>query len=236
MRRLLAAARWDVRLQLRNGFYHAGAFVVAVWWLLTFRLREVDWGPLLPALVLGNLMVGTFYFVGGLVLLERAERSLEALVVTPLRSGEYLGARVLTLGALGVAESLLVARLVGGGGFRVLPFTAGVALAAALFVLAGFAAVVRYGSINEFLFPSMVYTGLLLLPLFPYFGVGEGPWVWLHPVQPPLVLLRAAFGPVPAAELAYGVAASAAWAAVFWAAARRAHARHVVASVGGGGG
>lgn len=234
MRRLLAAARCDARLQLRNGFYQAAAFVVGVWWLLTFRVRGVDWGPLLPALVLGNLTIGTFYFVGGLVLLERAERSLEALVVTPLRGGEYLGAKVLALVALGVAESLLVARLVGGRGFAVLPFAAGTALAGAIFTLAGFVAVVRYHSINEFLFPSVAYTGALLLPLFPLFGVAEGAWVYLHPVQAPLSLLQAAFGPVPAGELAYGAAASAAWVFIFWAAARRAFARRVAAAAGGG--
>lgn len=232
MRRLLAAARCDVRLQLRNGFHYAAAFVVAAWGFLLYRARALDWGDVLPALLLGNLVVSTFYFLAGLVLLEKGERTLEALVVTPLRSGEYLAAKVGTLTLLATAESLLIAVLLRGAGFGVPALVAGCALAAVLFCLAGFLAVVRYDSINQFLLPSVAYTSVLLLPLFPYLGVGDGPWVYLHPVQAPLLVIRAAFRPVGAGELVYGVAYSAVWIALLWAASRRAFHHFVVAGTG----
>lgn len=95
--RLRAAAAADVRLQLRNGFYAAAAFVAVCLVLLLGPLSADTVALLLPPLVLLNLQVNTFYFIGGLVLLERAEGSLEALTVTPLRPWEYLSAKVATL-------------------------------------------------------------------------------------------------------------------------------------------
>ncbi len=35
--------------------------------------------------VLGNMTIGTFYFMAGLVLLEKGDGVLEGLIVTPLR-------------------------------------------------------------------------------------------------------------------------------------------------------
>lgn len=230
MRRLLASIRCDVRLQLRNGFYHAAGFVVAVWALLLYGARGLAWGAVLPALVMGNLVMSTFYFMGGLVLLERGERSLEARVTTPLRTGEYLASKVLTLTALAVVENLLLSLVLAGTGVRILPLVAGSALAAALFSLAGFVAVVRYRSINEYLLPSVAYSSALLLPLFAYFGVGASPLMYLHPLQAPLVLLQAAFRPVSAGEMGYGVLYAAAWIALFFHAARGAFRRFVVAA------
>jgi fluoroquinolone transport system permease protein len=87
MKRLLATVRCDAQLQLRNGFYYATAFVVLIWSLVLLRLPDLDFGWLLPALVAGNLLLNTFYFVGGLVLLEKDEGTLEARTVTPLRTG-----------------------------------------------------------------------------------------------------------------------------------------------------
>ena len=83
MSRLPAAVACDVRLQYRNGFYAAAAFVAVVLVVLLRWLPPETLRLLLPALVLANMQVNTFYFVAGLVLLEKAEGSLEALVVTP---------------------------------------------------------------------------------------------------------------------------------------------------------
>lgn len=232
MRRLLAALACDARLQYRNGFYAAAGFV-AVALILLLRLVPAPYvGWLMPALVLTNMQVNTFYFIGGLVLLEKGEGSLEALVVTPLRRHEYLASKVITLGVMSLAEALAIVLLAHGTGFRLVPLAAGVGLTAALYCLYGFLAVARYDSINEYLFPSMLYTSVLSLPLLDYFGVWETPLMYLHPVQAPLVLLEAAFRPVAAWEVAYGVLYGLAWVVPMGLLAVRAFRRFVIAREG----
>ncbi|HVR30624.1 MAG TPA: ABC transporter permease, partial [Thermoanaerobaculia bacterium] len=156
MRRLAATIRTEVRVQWRNGFYAATALVVI------FSIALLRWLPrdtatlLLPVVILQNVLMNTFYFVSGLVLLERVEGTFAAQCVTPLRTGEYLGAKLVTLTALSLVESGLIAVAVFGVARWLIAMACGIALAAALFCLAGVALVVRYDSINEFLLPSVL--------------------------------------------------------------------------------
>lgn len=190
MTRLAATLRIDLRVQLRNGFYAATALVVACSILLLRWLPGDTAALLLPVVLLENILVNTFYFVSGLLLLERGEGTLVAQSVTPLRGGEYLASKILTLTALSLVESLLITVAVGGLDSGLIVMSLGIALAAALFCFAGVALVVHYESINEFIMPSVLYAFLLSLPMLGYFGVGARGWYRLHPIQGPLELLQ----------------------------------------------
>ncbi len=233
MNRFLVTARWDVALQVRNGFYAATAFVAAFWALIFTHLPPLDLTWLLPPMVLGNALLGTFYFIGGLVLLEKAEGTLAAQVVTPLRIGEYLAAKVVTLTALAAVETVLLIALLVGGRFAVLPLVMAVSVAGMLYCLAGFVTVAPYSAINEYLLPSGLYAALLWIPLLAYMAQWHHPLLYLHQLQAPLVLAEAAFAPVSAWELAYGVGYSTLWIGILFVWSRRAFSRHMLASGGG---
>lgn len=232
MSRLAATLRYDVRLQIRNGFYWAVAFLLAMLLIVISQLPAFDWRPVLPPLILGNLLTATFYFMAGLVLLEKGEGTLEAQIVTPLRVEEYLGSKLVTLTALSIAENLVIAVIVVGTGFRVVPLLLGIVLASALYCLAAFPAAVRYGSINELLFPTVLWTLLFTLPILQYAGVVDTPLMYLHPFQAPLVLLRGAISPLRLWEWAYAIGYGGLWIGIAFAWCRHAFRRFVVAAVG----
>ena len=190
MTRLAATLGADVRVQLRNGFYYATAFVVVCSIAILRRLPADVAALLLPVVLLENIAVNTFYFVSGLLLLERGEGTFAAQSVTPLRTDEYLASKLLTLTALSLAESLLIATAVVGLDGRLVVMALGIAITAVLFCLAGVALVVRYESINEFIMPSVLYTFLLSLPVLGYFGVGAREWYLPHPIQGPVALMQ----------------------------------------------
>ena len=76
MSAFLTALRWDVVLQARNGFYWASAFVVLVIGGLLLAVPEAvrsNQAALVPAILAINLQITTFFFVAGLMLLERDE-------------------------------------------------------------------------------------------------------------------------------------------------------------------
>jgi fluoroquinolone transport system permease protein len=197
--------RSDVVLQFRNGFHYAVVFVLVCWAVVLTQLPRLDWDWILPPVVFGNLSMVSFYFIGGLVLLEKGEGTLEAQTVTPLRTGEYLASKVVTLTVLSLAENLIMVACAVGLGFRVVPLAAGIVLASVLYAFVGFVAVSRYDAINEFIFPSVFYLLGLSLPYLRYFGLWQSPLLYLHPLQGPLILMTAAFGPAPAWEWAYGL-------------------------------
>ena len=221
MRRLAATVDVDVRVQLRNGLYLATAFVVIC---SIFFLR---WLPdpvaelLLPVMLLENVLINTFYFVSALLLFERLEGTFTAQGVTPLRTDEYLMSKVLTLTALSVVESLLIATAVAGFEIRVVWMILGVILAATLFCLSGVALVARYGSINEFILPSVLYSALLSLPILGFLGVGARGWYLPHPIQGPLDLIQTR-SPLAPAGLAYAAGYPLLWIAPAFLLARTA--------------
>lgn len=204
MTRLAATLQTDVRVQLRNGFYLATAFVVACSIALLRWLPNDVAALLLPVVLLENILINTFYFVSALLLLERGEGTLAAQSVTPLRGDEYLASKVMTLTALSLVESLLIAIAVVGLNGRLLTMSIGIALAAILFCLSGVALIVHYESINEFIMPSVLFTAVLSLPILGYFGVGARAWYLLHPIQGSLELMQMQT-PYTLARLAYSV-------------------------------
>lgn len=233
MKRLLATICCDVMLQLRHGFYYATAFVLIFCVAVISQIPSIDLSWLLPALLLGNLLLNTFYFVGGLILLEKGEGTLEAQVVTPLRTWEYLASKVGTLALLGLVENIVIVMLLVGLGFNLLPLMASLVLTAALYGLAGVIAVVRYASINEYLMPSVLYTSLLAMPLLPYLAQWNTWLIYLHPLQATLLLAQAAFQPVTHWQLVYGVLYSTLWAGLLAHFSGRAFRRSIIASTGG---
>ena len=104
--------------------------------------------------------------------------------------------------------------------------------ASVIYALVGFVVVARYDSINEYLFPSFIYTTAFGPPLVAYFGYWDGWWIYLHPLQPALVLLEGAFRPLAAWEWAYGALYSAVWIAVAYRLSRRTFHRFVIAAAG----
>lgn len=204
MSRLSATLGADVRVQLRNGFYFATALVVVCSILLLRWLPADTAALLLPIVLLENVLVNTFYFASALLLLERGEGTFTAQSVTPLRTGEYLASKVVTLTALSLVESLLIAIAVGGFDAGLVRMAAGIALAATLFCLVGVALVVRYQAINEFLMPSVLYAAVLTLPVLGAFGIGAREWFLVHPIQGPLELMQIQ-APHPPGRVAFAI-------------------------------
>jgi fluoroquinolone transport system permease protein len=232
MSRLLNTIYWDMVRQYRNGFYFVSAIVVAFFAVLLRQLEGVDWGLWWPAILLENLVMNTFYFLTGIVLLEKGEGTLEAQIVTPLRDWEYLLAKVASLFVLSTVESLALILLVSGPGFNWFWMLLGIAFFVAMYTLYGFFVVARYDSISEFILPSALWTMGFSLPLLPYFDLWNHWSLYLHPMQAPLVLVRAAYAPLPGWELVYGVLYGALWVAIGWFVSQRAFYRFVVTKEG----
>lgn len=231
MTRFLATFRRDLLLQVRYKLVAVSVFVVGFWVaLLAFVPEAMRPAPdlLVPAFVAVNLITTTFYFVCGLVLFERGEGVLTAMVTTPLRMGEYLSSKVVSLSLLAGAETLAVVFwFFGTGGW--VPLVTGAAFLGAIYTLLGLVAVARFDSINEFLLPSIVVVVVLAVPLLAHFEMFSG-WLLLwHPIEPGLALLRTAYDG-GWAEVAYGVGGSGVWIALGYRWARRALLTHVVAS------
>ncbi|MCZ6835402.1 MAG: ABC transporter permease [Planctomycetota bacterium] len=225
MKRLGATILTDVRLQFRNGFYYATIWIVVCSIVFLRWLPEETARFLLPVFIIENVMMNAFYFVGGLLLLERSEGTFIVQSVTPLRDDEYLGSKVMTLTVLSLLESLAIALAVLGFDQSLFAIALGVAIAALLMCMVGVALVVRYDSINEFLMPSVLYTFLLSLPVLGYFGIGDVAWFLPHPIQGPFALMQVDV-PFTTGSVVYAIGYPLLWLAPAYLWSRRALRRY----------
>ncbi len=228
MTRLQTAVRWDMRLQFRNGFYYAAAFIAVIMTIVLWQFPKAELPTVLPVFVLGNMTVGTFYFMAGLVLLEKGDGVLEGLVVTPLRQSEYLGAKLASLTLLTIGENMLIVTAVFGLNYNLILLALGIGLTACFNILLGFIVVARYDSINRFIMPSILITTLLALPLVDYLGLWQSPLIYLHPVQAMLLLLKGAFQPIAVWQIVYGVLYAALWIGLLFQVSQRIFYRFII--------
>lgn len=228
MKRLMATLLKDLRLQARYGFYFATIFVAVIYIAILKQLPAESLGWLLPVLLLSNLMITAYFFVAGLLLFEKSEGTLEALVVTPVRISEFLISKIVTLTLLGTVECLLIVAVSTRFQFNFLPLAAAVVLLAIPYVLLGFIIVARYESINEFIIPGVVYMLPLSLPLIDYLGIWQSPVFYLHPVQAPLQLVHSAVDRAITAPPLWALSLTALWCGGFFLWARAVFARFIV--------
>lgn len=110
--RLATLIAHDARLQWRYGIYIAYAFVIVFYVLMLVQLGQYlpDW---MPALVIfTDPSVLGFFFLGALMMLEKAENTRSALAVAPISAADYLWAKTITLTLVALAAVLVIAPFV----------------------------------------------------------------------------------------------------------------------------
>lgn len=229
MSRFFSALRLSLLLQLRYGFLYAAAFVGALYVALLLPLPGSVLEVAGPLVVFSELAVVGYYFIAGMVLFEKSERTLYALVSTPLRFSEYLGSRLATLTLLASALSLAVVTAVYGTEFNAALLLAGVALLSLISLLAGFISVLPFDSITRYLIPSQIPMFVMALPLVSFLGIWQSPVFYLIPTHGALILLDAAFeAAIPLWQLLYAVLYGLLWIFILYLLARLLFSRYVV--------
>lgn len=230
MNRFVSAVRLNLLLQLRYGFYYAAAFVVVLWVGLLIPLPGAAMAVATPLVVFVELAVIGYYFIAGQVLFEKGERTLYALVSTPLRFSEYLASKLATLTLLAVTASLVVVVAGYGADFDALLLVAGVSLVSLISLLAGFISVMPFDSITRYLIPSQLPLFVMSLPLLPFLGVWQSPVFYLIPTHGALVLLGGAFGTTTLTngQILYAILYGLICICVLYLAARATFDRYVV--------
>ena len=230
MKRFIFALRLDALLQLRYGFYYAAAFVTLLWIALLYSLPSAALEVAVPFVVFADLAVAGYVFIASAVLFEKGERTIFALVSTPLRFWEYLASKLATLTALAVIMSLVVVATGYGVGFNAPSLVLGVIFTSLISLLVGFIVVSPFDSISAYLIPGQLPAMILVAPLAYLFGLWESPLFYLMPTHGSLLLLSDAFGTLQLSswQLSYAVLYQLLWVVGLALLARRAFDRYVV--------
>lgn len=222
-------------MQIRQRFLHAAVFSGVIW-LAVLLPMPVGLRPVAePYVLLGDTSIIGFFFVAGTVFFEKQERTIGAVLSTPLRFREYLSAKLTVLLAVSVFVGIGVTACVHGTEYLSVPLLVGVVLGTLIMLLVGFTSSLPFASISDWFLAATIPLAVMSLPILLYSGIWPNPVLYLIPTQGPLLLLGSAFGQADLTPWQIGYAVGypvACIAALVWA-ARVLFDHYVVAKSGG---
>jgi len=219
-RRFIAAMSNDIKFQYRYGFYLLYLVVSVVYAGILFAVPQ-NWRTMAAAVIVFSdpAALGMF-FMGGIVLFEKSERTLDFLFVSPFTTSEYLWAKVLSLAVISTLAGLAIAITAVPDSISPAILAAGLFTGSVLFSTVGLAAAVRVRSLNRFFMLIAPISLILWIPPFIALGHHMNLWhlpgqaIWqLHPGTALLQVLREGTGATetPSAKHLITVAA---WTAI----------------------
>ncbi len=221
-RRLTAALSNDVRFQYRYGFYLLYLVITIIYAGILLAMPQ-SWRPLAAAVIVFSdpAALGLF-FMGGIVLFEKSERTLDFLFVSPFTPGEYLFAKVLSLALISTLAGLAIASIAVPEGISPAVLAAGLFTGSVLFSLTGLATAGRVRSLNRFFMAIAPISLVLWVPPFMVLGQLMNLWqlpgpmgLWeLHPGTALLSVMLRGTGAAGDVSVAKHLVTVAAWAAL----------------------
>lgn len=214
MSRFLSAMKIDVTLQVRGRLYTIGIVAGVIVAVAVSQLASPEQlFSIIPTLML--LVVGgsTLLYVAALILFEKDEGTLNAVIVSPLRTSEYLWSKIITLTALATLESIIMI----GGAMLIMRFSgeltlpniplllAGIMAIGVIYTLVGIVLIVRFNKITDFLIPMSGVAVVLQLPFLYFLGWVEHPLLLIIPTSAPTVLMQGAYVQLATWEWLYAI-------------------------------
>ncbi|MEZ4897696.1 MAG: hypothetical protein R2806_12710 [Saprospiraceae bacterium] len=228
MRTFLHLLRWDLTLLNRNQVLSISVLVTGIylglfWWLQQFMVVD----QLLVLVIFNDPALLGFLFIGVMVLFEKNEGTLQALVVTPVAETYYLWSKITALTLISLLCCYGLVGIVHGLNFHWLHFGVAAAGTTVFFGLLGFILVSGVDTFNQYIMRSVGLLILLSLPFIGYFGVLPMKYfVWI-PIWPALELFSAAFRSAPAGSLVLYYLLLLAWNIIAYVYALRAFRKNI---------
>lgn len=170
----------DIRFQWKYGFYflYLVFSLLYIFLLQSFPASWQDTASLI--MVFSDPAAMGLFFMGAIILLEKSERTLQSLAVSPIRPFEYVLAKLLSLAFLstlvGFAIRLTVTRIE-----RPILFFFGVFLGSCLFSATGLLVATKAKTLNQFIVFTIPFEIIINLPTFAYLFGWKSPALMFHP-------------------------------------------------------
>ena len=231
--RLLSSIKFDILFQFRHGFYYACALVCAIY-IGVIRYVPVNIkSTLVTLMIFSDTSVLGFFFIGGIILLEKDQNTLECLFVTPLRVNEYFASKVVSLTMLSLLISFIIVTASFGASFNPLMLFIGVLSGSVFFTLVGIALSACVKSVNQYIMEASLAMIIFFLPLLSYLNVVKSPLFYIFPTTASLVLIESAFKAHPLSEVLLVMLIFVLWIIIAYKWAGRLFYKHIILKVGG---
>ncbi len=191
MKKLLKITLWEFVLQVRQHIITVVAAITLIYSLAFIFFDNLPTNFIILLISTDPTMLG-FLFIGVLILFEKDSKTIEAVVITPIKKSEYLLAKIISLTGIALVASLIMA-FASQKEINFFVFSLAVLLSSAHFLLIGFLGAVRVKTINQYIFILPFSLIPLMLPLLNFFEFTDSVLLYIFPFQACLLLFEAAF-------------------------------------------
>ncbi len=226
--------KWEFTLLSRYKIIHISILSVILYFLTTQAVPDLD-RPIFHSMLLffDPAIIGIM-FIGALVLFEKSENVLQALVITPMKIDDYILSKISSLTILSIISAaifIILLNIFSGVDFDILFLASGIILTSIMLILLGFILVSRVNSINEYLLAMVVaFLGLLFPPMLHLSGIYENVVFYLWPTHASLLLFTGVFNSTSLElwETLYGIVYQIIWIFLLYYLAKKAFYKHIV--------
>jgi fluoroquinolone transport system permease protein len=227
--------RWEFLLLFRYKIIHISILSVILYFLTTQAVESLkDQTQVHSVLLFFDPAVIGIMFVGALVLFEKSENVLQALVITPMKTDDYLLSKIISLTLLSLISGLIfmsLMKIFNNFSFNLFYLIIGIILTSVMLILVGFILVSRVNNINGYLLGMMIgFIGLTFPPLLQLFGLVENPIFYVWPTQASFILFEGVFNvsTLDIWEICYGIVYQLFWIILFYYLAKKSFYKHIV--------
>ena len=227
--------RWEFILLYRYKIIHISLLSMILYFLSTQAVQSIQGQTQVHSVLLffDPAIIG-IVFVGALVLFEKSENVLQALIITPMQTDEYLLSKMISLTILAlISASLFMTLMVifNDTTCNVIYLLTGIILTSVMLILLGFIIVSRMQNINGYMLGIIIgFLGLTFPPLLDLFGLFENPVFYLWPTQASFIIFDGVFNAanLEAWEIAYGIGYQLLWIGILYYVARKAFNKYII--------
>ena len=226
--------RWEFVLLSRYKIIHISILSVILYFLTTQAVPDMDKPIFHTMLLFFDPAIIGILFIGALVLFEKSENVLQALVITPMKTDDYLLSKITSLTILSIISAsifVILLNIFSGIDFNIPYLAISIILTSVMLILLGFILVSRVNSINEYLLAMFIaFLGLLFPPMLHLSGLYENVIFYLWPTQASFTLFTGVFNAASLElwEIAYGIGYQVLWIGLLYFLAKKAFYKHIV--------
>lgn len=191
--RILNALYADMRFQFRQGFYFVYVAIVIMYLIILHYLPVNIAEIALPLVVYSDPSVLGMFFIGGIIMLEKGQGLLQIFTVTPLRTAEYLIAKVLSLAVVAVLATVALTVFSSNSRVNWVLVIQATVLTSGIFTLCGVIISAGCRTVNQYLLKTIPYMLLFILPCFLLIWFPSGSWFSIFPGVATLRLMIGAY-------------------------------------------
>lgn len=179
--RLLAVIKGDIRFQWKYGFYYIYILLVILYLgilsLLSGDVKEI----------VGHIMVYSdpaamgMFFMGAIVLLEKSQRVLNSIAVSPVSPMEYILGKMCSIGFISLLVALILLNSIGIENLAMAVW--GIVSASFVFTLCGIIVGTKINSLTGYIVGTLPFEIIGFLPPIAkrLELLNDNAWILLHP-------------------------------------------------------